>query len=462
MNIPDRPPVIAMLNDDDYREGDDEEFWEHVQDHLRLYHGYEILFFTDDEEFLAFVLGPGVNADAAVIDFLLKFAGGRELLGISVLDGIRNSQTLPLAFPVIVMTNEFTYENEILCYRHRASAVIPKFEVRPGRKEKTYQAAGFANALHAKLTLLGVGGGPGVTGRYHHFNGGWMFDSETKKLMDPSNVVVPLTWRGTVILEKFLASPGRVLTPEALGVDTGHSRNKILAATIGHCREMISTHAEDNPDAAAALEEFAGEIRAARDEAIHWLARLVTAGPVFDAIMPAAQAGADNSGEVSVVDLKNCLVRCGEVATDAAAGREIITGFAAAYRRCGAAGRFIETLDPEAVESARALLGEFYDSARSMAGRLGPEQRNRMIEGLYGGFFRQVFPDLPTLETGRESAFTLKNLRQRVIPDLRRSLGDTDRDRPLISNVHNQGYCFEPTVESSDSDHSRSWWAWLR
>ena len=468
MGIPEKSRVVALLNDDDHEKGDNEEFWGQVQDHLRLYHGWEVRFFTDDKAFLEFVLTPGVNVDAAATDLHLKFTGGRQLLATPILDKIREETSpLPDDFPLIVMTNLFTYENEILCKDHGASDVIPKFEVRPESREISHRADGFANLLHSTLTKL-VGICRGTSGRYYHFNKGWMFDRETTRLTDPSNVVVPLTWRGIIILEKFLARPGQVLTPGELGVETGHSENKVLSAVVKQCRKAIHAYARDTPATARALEEFVGELGAGNtedpraDEAVLWLARLATAGPVFDAVIPAAQEGTGCSEELSAAELKNCLVRPVQAAPDAAGRKEIITEFAQACRRCRGARTVIGNLDPEVIEAATEPLKEFYGSAHRMAERLGPGKREQMIDGLYGRFFCHLFPDLPEPESDHESGFTVKNLRQRVIPDLRRALGDTDRSRPLISNVHNQGYCFEAAVEGSDSDRNRSWWTWLR
>lgn len=477
-NLQERP-VVAMLNDDDYEDGDNEDFWKQVESHLTLYHCYKVKFFRDDREFLKFVLASGAKVDAAVIDFRLTFfgppessSGPRELLGTSVLDEIRESSTLPSSFPVIMMTNKFEYENEILCYRHNASAVMAKFELRPGRGEKFYQASGFANKLHAILTLLGVGTGSGTGSgtprRYLHFRNGWMFDSETKKLTDPSNVVVPLTWRGTIILERFLAHPGQVLTPKALGVETGRSENIVLSGSVHQCCAAIHKHAQSNQATARALEEYVEEFRAGKtdqasaDDAVRWLARLTIADPVFDVIIPAVQAGASHSEQVSAAELQNHFASSGRAAPDADGRKEIIAGFVRACRRCGAARKVIGSLDRKVIEAATKPLEEFYGSVHAMAGKLDPGHRDQMIDGLYGRFFRHLFPDLPEPKGDQESGFTLKNLRQRVIPDLRRALGDTDRSQPLISNVHNEGYCFEATVEDSDSDRNRSWWAWSR
>ena len=119
-------------------------------------------------------------------------------------------------------------------------------------------------------------------------------------------------------------------------------------------------------------------------------------------------------------------------------------------------------LDADSIDSATASLRGFYDSVRTRASGPDDGEYQRVIDELYERFFRQLFPGFSESATGHESGFTMKNLRQRVIPDLRRALRDSDRSRPLISNVHNYGYRFEAEVENSDSDGNRGWWAWMK
>ena len=163
MSAPERPPVVAILNDDDTGREDDSDFWKEAIFHLSLFHHYKVEFFTDYKEFLGFVLNPGQDVDAAVIDFHLKFLkpGSKDefetFLATSLLDQIRASPSRSDSFTVIVMTGYFTYDSRITSFEHLASDVIAKFEFDPFSKQTKSRGTGFAKALHAMLQRQGVG-----------------------------------------------------------------------------------------------------------------------------------------------------------------------------------------------------------------------------------------------------------------------------------------------------------------
>ena len=465
-----RRKVVAILNDDGHKkkdavgrtkDRDDEVFWKIVCTHLELYYGYDVKFFVNDAKFLDFVLKPGTNVDATVIDFFLEFADGREVLGTSILDEIMESAEFPDTFPAIMMTDKFNYLNMARCFDHRPGEVVAKFEMAPGGVEKLFRPEGFAEVLHAKLASLLARS----SGRYYHFNGGWMFDSKKKTLTNPSRIVVSLTGRGEAILEKLLAHPGNVLTLEDLGIDTGSAAKAVLSGSVELCCKVIESHVKDSPAAAQALDGFVEELRVggaeevAQRESIRWIARLMLAEPVFDAIIPVGQEGEGGSGGMTASELRDSLTSIEEAAPGAAGVKEIIAEAAEACRRCDSARKVVEGLDPATVGTAVAPLEEFYGSVRSMAKKSDPGKRDQMADWLYQMFFCHLFPGLPKSGIKGTSSFTAKNLRQRVIPDLRRALGDTDPSRPLISNVRNEGYRFSAEVENSNS-HRGNWFRW--
>ncbi len=466
--------VIAVLEDDLTKTA---KFDESVALPLRMFYGYKVLLFTNEAEFLNAIQQPEWNVGAVYIDHDLVYEDGRVTGGPLVVRKIRTSAAFPKDLPVIVASRFGDIKREKRSSDLGATAFLAKYEGSEG-SESRFSPDDFADRVHQQLVTLGVWGHRQQDKLYPYyvFNDGWRFDRFARKLYDPSNVNVPLTPRSASVLERFLISPGQVLRPEDFGVDTDRSKNTFFSNIIDRCKKDIRKSLADDGKAVHAFQKFVEELRAgnkkqvSEDQAMDWLVRWIIADPVSSALIQDHSGRLpDPHGPVPTVDLdvvNNGLdVGMGhtkEKTVDTSSREEIIKQLWQLFRQSRYAQEVLDALGSEIIRQLIEPLDEFYASVRARVDRSGADKKGPIIDELFETFFRVVFPGLPESTAREESGFTVKNLRQRIIPDLRSALGDTGRSRPLITSVRNLGYRFEAAVEAHDSDNNRGRWAWRR
>ena len=137
-----------------------------------------------------------------------------------------------------------------------------------------------------------------------------------------------------------------MLTPAILGVDTGQTESSNLSKAVSDCSAVIRKHFQGSPETTTEVDGYIEEFlegsagRDDRDKAIDFLARLVTAVPVIEALIPSAPGGDDDSEETSAARLATFFDGEG---TSGQSATESVARFMQACRRCRSAIKATES-----------------------------------------------------------------------------------------------------------------------